>query len=46
MEFAQAAKNYGIQPITGAEITLSDGFHLTLLAETPRGYARDRIRRQ
>lgn len=39
MEFAQAAKNYGIEPITGAEITLSDDTHLTLLAETTRGYA-------
>jgi error-prone DNA polymerase len=39
MEFAQAAKAAGIQPITGAEITLTDGTHLTLLAETSTGYA-------
>jgi error-prone DNA polymerase len=39
MEFAQAAKSAGIQPITGAEVTLVDGAHLTLLAETPQGYA-------
>jgi error-prone DNA polymerase len=39
MEFAQAARAAGIQPITGAEVTLSDGSHLTLLAETSEGYA-------
>lgn len=39
MEFAQEAVRRGIRPITGAEITLSNGYHLTLLAETPRGYA-------
>lgn len=50
MEFAQAAHRAGIQPITGAEITLrecfpgvenepTDGHHVTLLAETPQGYA-------
>ena len=39
MEFAQAAQTAGIQPITGAEITLKDGSHLTLLAETRQGYA-------
>ncbi len=39
MQFAQAAKAWDIQPITGAEITLSDESHLTLLAETPKGYA-------
>jgi error-prone DNA polymerase len=39
MEFAQAAKAANIQPITGAEITLTDGTHLTLLAETSTGYA-------
>lgn len=38
MEFAQALKAVGIQPITGAEITLDDGSHLTLLAETRIGY--------
>ena len=39
MVFAQAAKQLGLQAITGAELTLLDGSHVTLLAETPRGYA-------
>jgi error-prone DNA polymerase len=39
LEFAQAAKAFGLRPITGAEVTLADGSHLTLLVETPRGYA-------
>jgi error-prone DNA polymerase len=39
MAFAQAARHLGLQPITGAEVTLLDGTHVTLLAETPRGYA-------
>jgi len=38
MEFAQAAASLDIQPITGAEVTLKDGSHLTLLAETCQGY--------
>ena len=39
MAFAQAAKAWGVQPITGAEVTLEKGAHLTLLVETPQGYA-------
>jgi len=39
MEFAQAARSLGIQPIIGAEITLAGGYHITLLVETQRGYA-------
>jgi error-prone DNA polymerase len=39
MAFAQAAKSLGIQAITGAEVTLADESHVTLLAETPEGYA-------
>jgi error-prone DNA polymerase len=39
MEFARAARAAGIAPITGAELTLSDGSHLTLLVETAAGYA-------
>lgn len=61
MEFARAAREEGLQAITGAEITVTaeppllphlpptpsrltpvapdTGFHLTLLAETPQGYA-------
>src|SRR4051794_30719584 len=38
MELAQAAKPLGIRPITGAEMTLDDGSHLTLLCETATGY--------
>ncbi len=43
MEFAQTAKEWDLKPIVGAEITLrrpaGNVAHLTLLAETPRGYA-------
>ncbi|HUL02859.1 MAG TPA: error-prone DNA polymerase [Gemmatimonadales bacterium] len=39
MAFAQEAKQLGLQAITGAEVTLLDGSHVTLLAETPQGYA-------
>ena len=39
MAFAQAARQHGIQAITGAELTLLDGAHVTLLAETATGYA-------
>jgi error-prone DNA polymerase len=39
MEFAQTAAAWNIRPITGAEITLRNGAHLTLLVETPAGYA-------
>src|SRR5207245_2513388 len=39
LEFAHAAKAFGVRPITGAEVTLVDRSHLTLLVETPRGYA-------
>jgi len=49
MEFARAAREADLQPITGAEVTLrecfhgtdepEEGHHVTLLAETPRGYA-------
>src|SRR4051795_10812056 len=38
MELAQAAKPLGIKPITGAEMTLDDGHHLTLLCENAVGY--------
>jgi error-prone DNA polymerase len=38
LEFAHAAKPLGLRPITGAEVTLADGSHVTLLVETPRGY--------
>jgi error-prone DNA polymerase len=39
LEFAHAAKAFGVRPITGAEVTLAGGAHVTLLVETPKGYA-------
>ncbi len=37
LEFAHAAKAFGLRAITGAEITLQGGAHVTLLVETPQG---------
>jgi error-prone DNA polymerase len=39
LEFAHAAKHLGVRPITGAEVTLAGGSHVTLLCESQRGYA-------
>jgi len=39
LEFAHAAKRFGVRPITGAELTLVDRSHVTLLVETAKGYA-------
>ena len=39
MEFAQTASAFGVRPIVGAEVTLVNGYHLTLLCETQEGYA-------
>jgi len=39
LEFAHAAKHFGVRPITGAEATLADESHVTLLVESARGYA-------
>ena len=39
LEFAHAAKHFGVRPITGAEVTVEGGRHLTLLCETQGGYA-------
>ena len=39
LEFAHAAKFAGVRPITGAEVTLEGGRHITLLCESGRGYA-------
>ena len=39
LEFAHAAKAFGVRPITGAELSLTDGSHVTVLVETPRGYS-------
>ncbi len=38
MEMAQALRPLGVRPITGAELTLDDGTHLTLLCESREGY--------
>ena len=39
MEFAQTCRAWGLRPITGAELTLEQGNHLTLLAASPVGYS-------
>jgi error-prone DNA polymerase len=39
LEFAHAAKLAGVRPITGAELTLRGGTHVTLLVESASGYA-------
>ena len=41
LEFAIAAKDFGVRPITGAELTLATEppSHVTVLVETSRGYA-------
>jgi len=38
LAFAHAAQPLGIQAITGAEVTLTDGSHMIVLAESARGY--------
>lgn len=37
--FVEAARAHGIQPILGAELTLSSGHHLTVLVENQTGWA-------
>ena len=39
LEFAHAAKAFGLRAITGAEVTLEGDAHVTLLVETSEGYA-------
>ncbi|MBK8836601.1 MAG: PHP domain-containing protein [Anaerolineae bacterium] len=39
VRFWTAAQKEGLPAIIGAELSLDDDSHLTLLAETPRGYA-------
>ena len=39
LELAHAAKLVGVRPITGAEVTLHGGSHVTLLVESSQGYA-------
>src|SRR2546425_3739769 len=38
MEFAHACAGLGVRAITGAELTVEGGSHLTLLVEDRRGY--------
>jgi len=39
LEFAHACKHLGVRPISGAEVTLAGGAHVTLLCESQQGYA-------
>ena len=39
LEFARLANSLDIQPVTGGELTLTDGTRLVLLTKTRRGYA-------
>ncbi|MYD55249.1 MAG: DNA polymerase III subunit alpha [Chloroflexi bacterium] len=39
LEFARQAKSLEVQPITGGELTLTDGSRLVLLTKTRAGYA-------
>src|SRR5690242_14929453 len=46
LEFAHAAKHFGVRPITGAEVTLAGGAHVTLLVEDSqigRASCRERV---
>jgi error-prone DNA polymerase len=38
VKFTESCRAYGIHPILGAEVTLEDDSHLTLLAENREGY--------
>jgi error-prone DNA polymerase len=38
LEFAYAARALGLRAVTGSEVTLADGSHVTLLVETTEGY--------
>src|SRR5579862_3239568 len=38
LEFAHACNHFGVRAITGAEVTLTGGAHVTLLCESRRGY--------
>ena len=38
MEFAHAARGLGLRPIHGAELSLADGRHLTLLVAVEQGW--------
>ena len=39
VRFHKACRAAGLKPIIGAELTLEGEYHLTLLAQNPRGYA-------
>jgi error-prone DNA polymerase len=39
MRFARLADSLGIKPITGVELTMQDGWHITLLVKNNAGYA-------
>ncbi len=39
VEFHKRAREAGLKPIQGAEVTMEDGGHLVLLAQGPEGYA-------
>src|SRR5260221_11255629 len=38
VEFAEAARQCGIRPIFGSELTFTDGHHLILLVENEQGW--------
>ena len=38
VRFIEAAKAQGVRPVLGAELTLADGHHLTLLVENEAGW--------
>ncbi|GMR11557.1 MAG: error-prone DNA polymerase [Anaerolineae bacterium] len=39
VQFVMEARELGIRPIIGAELTMDDGYHLTLLVEDAQGYS-------
>src|SRR4029079_4041331 len=39
LEFAHAAKAFGVRPITGAELSLNARSHVTVLVENQQGYS-------
>ena len=39
VKFAMACREHGVRPIFGAEVTVADAGHLTLLVESPDGWA-------
>ena len=39
VQFVMQARELGIQPIIGSEVTLDGGYHLTLLVENEQGYS-------